>query len=70
MTTLTSHAHALRDRVRTRIEKRVAHQQLVRELAGYRTPAQRAELDAILDRGEPQQAAQLRKIVDAQRAAA
>ncbi len=70
MSLLTARKQNVFDRVRARIEQRAAHRQLVRELATYRTPAQRAELDAMLDLGQLEQLAELRKIINSQRAAA
>lgn len=56
--------------LRARADRRARHQTLVRELSHYRTPHERAELDAMLDRGRPEQVAELRKIVSRQRSAA
>lgn len=67
MSTLTTRKPTLLDRARTRMEQRAARQKLIRDLDRYRTPRQRAELDAMMDRGNPAQVAPLRQIVDAQR---
>jgi hypothetical protein len=36
---------------------------LVRELAGYSTPAEQIEMDAILDRADPDSADQIRDMI-------
>lgn len=66
----TSLWSTVRDSLRDRAERKARHRTLVRELAHYRTPLERAELDAMLDRGEPHQVAELRKIIERQRMAA
>jgi hypothetical protein len=53
-----------RPTVRRRTKALQARQALKRDLAGYSTPSERIELAAILERAEPEHAAQLREILD------
>ncbi len=57
----------LRDKMVASIEKRANRKTLERELASYRTKAERDELDAMLSRGRPEQVAELRQIINRQR---
>ena len=52
-----------RNDLRTRQASRAAHMTLVRELASYSTPAEQIELDAILDRADPDAADQIRGMI-------
>jgi hypothetical protein len=54
---------AARDDLRSRRASRAARQNLVRELASYNTPAQENELDAILDRADPEAADEIRRLI-------
>jgi hypothetical protein len=58
-----------RDELRTRRSARAAHKTLERELASYTSPAEQNELDAILDRCPVGDVAEIRAIVNRQRAA-
>lgn len=60
---------AARDELRARRSARASRRVLERELAGYSTPSQRLELDAILSRYDPAEVAEIRKIVDRHRVA-
>lgn len=53
----------------TRRAARSARQRMAAELAGYSTPAERTELDAMLARHEYAEVADIRRIVDRTRAA-
>ncbi len=57
----------LRDKLVAGFEKRADRKTLERELASYRTKAERDELDAMLSRGRPDQVAELRQIINRQR---
>jgi hypothetical protein len=54
----------LRADFRARRATRAARRALERELSAYTTPADLRELDAILDRHDPDEAAEVRRIVD------
>lgn len=60
---------ATREDLRRHRAARASRKALERELASYRTPAERYELDAILDRADPAAAAEIRSIIDGIRAA-
>jgi hypothetical protein len=57
---MTSTITRLNDAMRRSAERRRSVRRLKDELAGYRTPAERAELEAILDRHETSVAELLR----------
>ncbi|MGE5287077.1 MAG: hypothetical protein ACM3ML_07735 [Micromonosporaceae bacterium] len=59
----------LRDEFRSARAARAARKSLARELASYTSPGDRADLDAILDRYPPDQTADIRRILAAQRLA-
>ena len=63
-TTLTSMRTSLAERAAARARRR----QLARELAEYRTPAERLELDAILGRHSAEETAEIEAILDKQKA--
>ena len=52
-----------RDDLRSRRASRAARMTLVRELASYSTPADQIELDAILDRADPDAADEVRQLI-------
>jgi hypothetical protein len=52
-----------RDGLRRSRASRAARMTLVRELAGYSTPAEQIEMDAILDRADPDAADQIRGMI-------
>ena len=52
-----------RDELRSSRASRTAHMTLVRELAGYSTTAEQIELDAILDRSDPEAADEIRQLI-------
>ena len=54
---------AARDDLRRRRASRAARMTLVREIASYSTPAEQVELDAILDRADPEAAEQIRPMI-------
>lgn len=54
---------SLRANLRTARQDRLAHRRLVAELASYRTPAEQADLDAMLDRYSERETAEVREIV-------
>jgi hypothetical protein len=54
---------AARDDLRSRRASRAARMTLVRELASYSTPAEQIELDAILDRADPEAADEIRHMI-------
>ena len=54
---------AARDDLRGRRASRAARLTLVRELASYSTPADQIELDAILDRADPDAADEVRQLI-------
>ena len=58
----------VRDAVTTRIEARRARRRLAREIAAYRTPAERLELDLILGRHTAEEIAQIDEILREQSA--
>jgi hypothetical protein len=60
---------AARDDLRARRASRAARQNLERELASYRTPAEQSELHAILDRADPEAADEIRGIIQHSRVA-
>ena len=51
------------DDLRSRRASRATRKTLERELASYTSQAEQAELDAILDRAEPEAAAEIRSII-------
>lgn len=69
MTNLTTIWTATRDDLRTRRERRAEGLRLQRDLATYSSPADRAELDAILSRHPAADVAPLEGIIARQRAA-
>ena len=54
---------AAREDLRSRRASRAARMTLVRELASYSTPADQIELDAILDRADPDAADEVRQLI-------
>lgn len=54
---------SFRSRLRAARRDRLAHRRLVAELASYRTPAEQADLDAMLDRYSEHETAAIRDIV-------
>jgi hypothetical protein len=52
-----------RDDLRSRRASRTARMTLARELASYSTPAEQIELDAILDRADPEAADEIRHLI-------
>ena len=62
--TLTSMRTSLAERATARARRR----QLARELAAYRTPAERLELDSILGRHSAEETAEIEAILDQQKA--
>ena len=60
---------AARDDLRSRRDSRAARMTLVRELASYSTPAEQIELDAILDRADPEAADEIRHMIHRSRVA-
>jgi len=54
---------AVRDDLRTRRASRAYGKTLERELASYSTPAEQNELNAILERADPDAAADIRRII-------
>lgn len=69
MTNLTNIWTATRDDLRVRRDLRAQSRRLERELAAYSSPADRAELDAILSRHPAAVVAPLEDIISRQRAA-
>jgi hypothetical protein len=67
VTALTTHSvvQTARQAIALRRSERSSRRLLVRELAEYRTPAERLELDAILDRYPPDETRELRRILAA-----
>lgn len=63
-TSLTPRWHAARDDLRARRASRACEAELKRELASYTTPAEQHELTAILDRADPDAAAEIRQLID------
>lgn len=61
--------NAARDDLHTRRASRASRQTLERELASYTTPAEQHELDAILDRADPDASAEIRRIIHRSRVA-
>jgi hypothetical protein len=59
----------VRDAVNSRVEARRARRRLAREIAAYRTPAERLELDLILGRHTAEEIAQIDEILRLQSAA-
>jgi hypothetical protein len=57
----------LRDAVSARRAERLERRRLERELATYTTPAERLELDAMIERYAPEETRQVRAIVARQR---
>jgi hypothetical protein len=68
-TSLSPLWNAARDDLRTRRASRASRQTLKRELASYTTPTEQNELNAILDRADPDAAAEIRRIVQRGRVA-
>ena len=60
---------AVRDDLSTRRATRASRRTLERELASFTTPAERQELDAILDRSDPDAADEIRGIIHRTRVA-
>lgn len=60
---------AARDDLRTRRALHASRKTLERELASYSTPAEQNELDAILDRADPDAAAEIRRMIHRSRVA-
>jgi hypothetical protein len=60
----------MRDAVSSRFEARRARRRLANEIAAYRTPAERLELDLILGRHTEEQIAEIDQILREQRTAA
>jgi hypothetical protein len=60
---------AARDELRTRRAARASRKTLGRELASYTSPAERNELDAILDRFPADEVAKIRQMVNRRRVA-
>jgi len=60
---------AARDEFRTRRDARAARKAMGRELASYTSPAERNELDAILDRFPADEVAKIRQMVNRRRVA-
>ena len=58
--------HSLRTSVARRRSARAKHRRLAHELAEYRTPAERLELDLILGRHSAEETAEVRAILDRQ----
>jgi hypothetical protein len=54
---------ATRDDLRTRRASRTSRRALERELASYTSHAEQVELNAILDRADPEAAAEIRSII-------
>ena len=61
--------NAARDDLHTRRASRASRATLERELASYTTTAEQHELNAILDRADPDSAAEIRHIIDRGRVA-
>jgi hypothetical protein len=57
------------DDLRTRRASRASRKTLERELASYTTPAEQNEFDAILERADPDAAAEIRRIIHRSRVA-
>lgn len=70
MATQTTHRAAtrVRDAVTTRVEARRARRRLAREIAAYRTPAERLELDLILGRHTLEETREIEEILRVQEA--
>ena len=62
-TSLSPLWNAARDDLRARRASRTSRETLKRELASYTTPAEQHELDAILNRADPDAADEIRRIV-------
>jgi hypothetical protein len=60
---LTTRPAERRARIRARRETRAERNRLRAELANYETPAERAELEAILKRHTPEEVAELRALL-------
>jgi hypothetical protein len=54
---------AARNDLRSHRASRAARMTLMRELASYNTPADQIELDAILDRADPDAADEIRQMI-------
>ncbi len=63
-TSLSLRWAAARDDLQARRAARASRRTLVRELASYTTPAEQHELDAILQRADPDAAAEIRSIIE------
>jgi hypothetical protein len=61
--TSTSTVATLRDALAARRAVRRERQQLERELASYSTPAERLELEAMIDRHSPEETREVRDIL-------
>jgi hypothetical protein len=62
-TSLSPLWNAARDDLRARRASRASQRTLRRELASYTTPAEQHELNAILNRADPDAAAEIRRII-------
>jgi hypothetical protein len=62
-TSLSQLWSAARDDLSARRASRASRKELERELASYSTPAEQDELDAILDRADPEAAATIRGLL-------
>lgn len=60
---------ALREEVRSNRAARASRKSLERELAGYRSPSDLNDLDAILDRHSDEETADIRRFLASRRAA-
>ena len=69
MKSTTSTITILRDALAARRTERRERQQLERELASYSTPAERLELEAMIDRHSPEETHEVRDILGRQAAA-
>ncbi|MGZ4596683.1 MAG: hypothetical protein ACXV4A_00775 [Actinomycetes bacterium] len=69
MSPATSTITTLRSSLAQRRSERREQQQLERELATYNTPADRLELDLLLERHTADETAQIKRILDRQAAA-
>ena len=68
LTSLSPLLNAARDDFRARRASRAHGKTLERELASYTTPAEQHELNAILDRAEPEAAVEIRRVISRSRA--
>ncbi|MEP6561681.1 MAG: hypothetical protein ABJD68_11505 [Nakamurella sp.] len=68
MTTLSNRIHLLREALRTDREGRRKQRQLEHELAAYRTPNDRLEIEQIVERYPEAETTSIRRILDRQAA--